>query len=76
MKSILIGSHAPVIEDNKEKLWFVVCGDNDFIGYWSEDKFMEGLGWNANEVSEILAMEKGETLQYYSSSMHTLVCVK
>ena len=72
----LIHSHTPAIDEHHGKLWFVVCGDNDFIGYWDEDNFNESMGWDADEVSEILAMEKGNTLQSYSSSMHTITCVK
>lgn len=75
-KAILIESHSQLIDEAKEKLWFVVCGDNDFIGYWDVDNFSEDMGWEANEVSKILAMKKGESLQFFSSSMHTIVCVK
>jgi hypothetical protein len=76
INSVLIESHTPVIEQYRGKLWLVVCGDNDFVGYWDEDNFSEDMGWDTDEVSEILAMEKGDTLQRHSSSMHTIVCVK
>ena len=74
--SVLVEAHTPVIDNYHEKLWFVVCGDNNFIGYWDEDTFTDDAGWNADEVSTILNMKKGEALQHFSSSMHTIVCVK
>jgi hypothetical protein len=76
ISSLLTKSHTPAIDNNQGKLWFVICGDNDFVGYWDEDNFDESMGWSAEEVSEILAMNKGETLPSYSSSMHTIICVK
>jgi hypothetical protein len=75
-RSVLINSHTPVIDEHHGKLWFVVCGDNPCVGYWCEDNFSEDMGWGADEISEILKMKKGETLQHYSTSMHTITCVK
>lgn len=73
---VLTHTHTPIIDQYTGKLFFVVCGDNDFVGYWSEDDICEDMGWSAEEVAEILALESGETLQSYSSSLHTIVCVK
>jgi hypothetical protein len=74
--SVLIGSHTPVIEQQHGKLWFVLCGDNDFIGYWDEDNFSDDMGWEADEISRVLNMKKGDTFQNFSSSMHLIICVK
>lgn len=75
IRDITIDGHQNAIKANGGKLWFVVCGDNDFIGYWDESNFAEGMGWEDDETAQINAMEKGDTLERFSSSMHTIVCV-